>query len=433
MKRINRRRKLFPFYYGWAIVAAAFMERIVSMGVYNNMGIFFKPIMADFGWNRAQTAGAFSAAGLLTGGLSPFWGAQADKYGPRLFIMVEAISLAAGYILISQMNSLWQFYLFFVLFIGIGQSVSTTTILSTLPRWFEAKRGMVQGIVQSGAGLGIGLAPLLLTYLILNHNWRLAFLVSGLMIGGIVFMVAWIFRRSPQDMGILPDGKPVSLDDTKRGSESSSKSNKASANSSKTFTFREALSTHNLRKLLFVTMAAGFAHILIVTHLVPYATDIGFSPTVAATFMVVIGLANALSKIILGLASDRVGRRAALAFCFGLAAIMFVLLMTTKGLWALYIFAAGFGFAYGGWLPLFPAISADLFGVRSLGAIYGLTNASSAVGGALGGFMGGYIFDSTQSYSYAFLISEMLLLVAFALLLSLKIQGKDNHDVGSHI
>lgn len=409
----------FPFYYGWAIVGAAFVEHIVAVGLSNSQGVLFKPILAEFGWTRAMLSGAFSALTLLAGALAPFSGALADRYGPRKFIAMEAALLAAGYALLSTVTSLWQFYLFSVVFIGLGRTAGTGSIIPTIPRWFEAKRGLSQGIVQAGGGLGTVLMPLLVAYLILNYDWRFAYIVSAVLVGVVTILAAVVYRRRPQDMGLLPDGR------TQPGPQVAVARAGAAAPvlqgpSSGATTFGGAIRSRILWQLFGIAITAGFAHQLIVTHLVPHATDKGFSPTTAATFMAVLGAANMVGKLTMGSVSDYIGRRRSMVICFSLATALLLWLIRVDQMWAFYVFAALYGFAYGGWMPLFPTFTADLFGVRALGAIYGTVMTSSAIGGALGTFLGGYIFDLTQSYVYAFLMSAVLLIGGIGILLSLR-------------
>lgn len=419
MKPAHPPRRFFPFYYGWAIVAAAFVEHILTVGLSNSQGVFFKPILAEFGWSRAMLSGVFSLTALLVGALAPFSGALADRYGPRWFIAFEALFLAAGYMLLSLTGSLLQFYLIFVVLIGLGRSAGMGSLIPTIPRWFEARRGLAQGIVQAGGGLGTVLLPPFVAYLILSYGWRFAFIVSGGLVGVVVAVASQVYRRRPQDMGLLPDGRAES---PRRASSANptSAAGKHSIASGQGQSLRQALGTRSLWLLLGISVTASFAHQLITLHLVPHATDKGFSPATAATFMSVIGMSNMLGKLSMGMVSDHIGRQKAMVISFSLASLMLLWLVWARELWAFYLFAALFGFAYGGWMPLFPSLAADLFGVSSLGAIFGTVGTSNAIGGALGNFLGGYIFDVTRSYAYAFLLAVALLLAGIGLILSLR-------------
>lgn len=396
------------------------MEHIFAVGLHNSQGVFFKPMLADFGWTRAMLSGAFAVASLLMGGLAPLTGALADRYGPRRFIAMQALSMMAGYILLSRVGALWQVYLIFILFLGLGRSAGMGSIIPTIPRWFEAKRGLSQGLVQAGGGLGTIILPPLVAYLILSRDWRFAFVVSGILVGMATLLAAWVYRRRPQDLGLLPDGKTAS--DLLDQSSSESKGHAASRvhPAGKALDLRQALTTRSLWQLFAVAATAGFSHQLITVHLVPHATDKGFSTATAAIFMSVLGIANMLGKLTMGVVSDYIGRQRALMICLGTAASLLLWLTVAEEMWAFYLFAAIYGFAYGGWMPLFPTFTADLFGVRSLGVIYGTVSAANAVGAASGVFLGGYVFDVTHSYVIAFVLAAAFLALGVGLLASLR-------------
>ncbi|MFQ5826802.1 MAG: MFS transporter [Dehalococcoidia bacterium] len=410
---------VFPFYYGWAIVTAAFLEHVLAVGITNSQGVFLKPISADFGWTRGATAGAFALASIMTGLFVPVMGALTDKYGPRILATGQGVFMALGYLLISQTGSPWQFYLFCALFLGIGKSAGWGSIQPTIPRWFEAKRGLAQGIVQAGGGLGSVLMPLAVTFLMVSFGWRDTYMITALFLAVLLIPLAQILRRHPQEMGLLPDGRAEPVEKAGKGYLPLSPQG-LTPGSGQGFTMRQALATHTLWQLFFIAIAASFAHQLVIIHLVPHATDTGLSPVRAATLMSVLGISNIVGKLTMGTVSDRIGRRAAMTLSFSLAATMLFWVVVARGSWSLYIFAAIFGFGYGGWMPMFPTITADLFGVGSLGAIYGLVGTSMSIGWGLGAFLGGYIFDVTQSYNYAFLLAAMLLLGGIGLLLTLR-------------
>ena len=408
----------FPFYFGWVIVATAFLEHVLAVELINSQGIFLKPVSAEFGWSGGATAGAFGLASIMTGLFVPVMGALTDRYGPRMMATAEGLLLALGLFCISQIGSLWQLYLFSGLFLGIGKSAGWGSVQPTIPRWFNARRGLAQGIVQSGGGLGTVLLPLLLTLLILSLGWRGAYMTAALFVAVLLISIAQVFRRYPQDMGLLPDGRAEPVEMAGKGPEPLSHHG-PEPGSGQGFTLRQALATGALRRLFLIAIAASFSHQLVVFHLVPYATDRGISPVMAATLMSVLGTANMAGKLTMGPVSDRIGRRTVIALCFGLEAAMLLWLIVAWGPWSLYLFAALFGFAYGGRMPMFPAITADLFGLGSLGVIYGLVGTSMSIGWGLGAFMGGYIFDIMQSYDYAFLLAAMLLLGGIGLLITL--------------
>ena len=115
------------FFYGYVVVAVAFLILIVAWTTYNAFGVFFKPLQVEFGWSSAATSGAFSLSMIIFGALNVVVGGLNDRFGPRLVTTACGILLGVGYLLMSQVNSLWQLYLFLGVIIGIGMSGASMT------------------------------------------------------------------------------------------------------------------------------------------------------------------------------------------------------------------------------------------------------------------------------------------------------------------
>ena len=188
-------------YRGHIVVGASFVLALLNWGVYRTYGLFFKPMSSELGWTSAETSGAFSLAFLLFGIASIVAGRVSDKFGPKLVLITCGVLQGVGYLLMSQIHSIRQLYLFYGLIIGLGMGGIDTPTLSTIVRWFVRRRGTVIGIAKAGAGTGMFLVPLLASWLISNYGWRDAYIVIGIacMVG--VVSVAMFFKRSPEKLG----------------------------------------------------------------------------------------------------------------------------------------------------------------------------------------------------------------------------------------
>ncbi len=400
-------------FYGWVVVGAGLAIMTAVAGISNVRGVFYKPILTDLGWGRGETALGFSMAGLMNGFFSPLMGALADRHGPRLVGIICGSVLLVGFLATSRMESFWQLVVFYGLIVGVGLSAMWAPMASMVARWFEARRGFALAVVQTGGGLGTVVMAPLATSLILGSGWRMAYVVMGTAVGGIVLLAAQFYRASPQGMGLLPDGmypdsvEVIPLERLEGAGE-------------KSYSLRQAVATGAFRHVALAAAVGAFSHQLMLQHLVANVIDQGINPKVAATLMSVMGLSNIVGKLIMGMISDHIGRKPSLLISLSMAAVMMFWLFLSRDLWMFYFFAAIFGWAYGSWIPMYPALVGDIFGLRAVGAIFGLVLTANFVGGFFGGLLPGYIYDVTGGYGPAFLLAGVLLLVGVVSVLTLK-------------
>jgi MFS family permease len=167
--------------------------------------------------------------------------------------------------------------------------------------------------------------------------------------------------------------------------------------------FRDASLTLPFWLIMFVEMVSYMVSITPLVHIVPFATDTGISPMVAASLLAVIGGCSIVGRVVTGAVSDKVGAKNLLPVMLMIEAVMLFFLMESKGTTMFYLFAILFGLAYGGSVPLIPAVTADFFGPGSMGTIFGVISFGGILGGAFGPLLAGTLHDSTQSYGTAFL------------------------------
>jgi len=382
----DKKSKLF---YGYIVVAAALLIVIIAHGAQYTFGIFFKPILTEFGWTKVATSGAFSLYLVLWGFLSIFVGRLNDRFGPRVVMTVCGFFLGLGYLLMSQVGAIWQFYLFYGVIIAIGMSGAWVPLISTVPRWFVKRRGMMTGIVTSGSGIGTILLSLVASRLISDHGWHFSYIILGGGVLVLLMLAAQFLRRDPHQVGQLPYG----------GSETEEESPNLPTEG---FCFREAVGTRAFWIVCAVFFCFGFDLYTIMVHIVPHAIELGISPIIAASIIAIIGGVNTAGRIIIGSAGDRIGNKRCLIISFILMAAALLWVTVAKEIWMLYLFAVVFGFGYGGLAALMSPVPAELFGLRSLGTIVGAVMCSFTIGGAIGPVLAGRIFDITGSYNPAF-------------------------------
>ena len=405
------------FFYGWVVVAACFVVTYISYGIQYSFGVFFKPILEEFGWTRVMISGVFSVYMVVHGGSAVAAGGLTDKYGPKIIVSIGGLLMGLSLVVSSQVEQIWQLYLSYGVFFGIGMGVAFVPLQSTVSRWFTARRGLAMGIVAAGAGIGTLTFTPLTAHLISLWNWRNSYIVFGVLTGIIVVCSAFILRRSPQDMGLLPNG-----DTTQNIAVKTSKKNTQSLEEE--FTLRQAFTTIPFWMLIVIFALLSIPLGMIMVHLVPYSTDLGMDKTISAVFLGVLGGCSVPGRLIMGVISDKIGGKKALLICIVGQLLCMFWLQVAKCPWMVYVFAVFFGFSYGGWVTVLPFLAGEIFGSRALGLIIGLIIFAATFGGALGPVFAGYIYDVSSDYKTAFIGGAIITVIAFLLALFIKAPAK---------
>ena len=381
-------------FYGYVIVAAALLMAIAMWGARFSFGVFFSPVLEEFGWTRAATSGGFSLTWVFTGLLSILVGRLNDKFGPRLIMTIAGFLVGLGYLFMSRLSSLWQLY-FFYGFISIGMSAVLVPTLSTVARWFVKMRAFMTGIVLAGTGIALMVIVPAANQAIMKYGWRTAYLFVGMVVILIVVTAAQFLRRDPSQLGRLPYGY-VGQSASATGAEISGLS------------FREALRTHQVWLISLVYFCTYFIYNILLVHTVIYATGEGLASTQAVGVMALLGAAGIAGRMLMGLFADRIGNKQTMVMGAGLMVVTLFWLLMAKELWMLLLFGIVFGFGHGGMATMESPIVAHIFGMRSHGVILGLVFFSDTLGGATGPFLAGYLFDVTDSYRFAFVLCAIL-------------------------
>jgi MFS family permease len=394
------------FFYGYVIVAAALLISFVMWGARASFGVFFEPVLKEFGWTRAATSGGFSLTWVFTGLLSIAVGKLNDKYGPRLIMTVAGTLVGLGYLLMSRLSSIWQLYLFYGV-ISIGMSAVLVPTLSTVARWFFTMRAFMTGIVLASTGIALMAVLPVANRVITNYGWRTAYIIVGSVVIAVVVIAAQFLKRDPYQVGKLPygsDGKSTDGPDIETYGLS----------------FQEALRTNQVWLMSLVYFCTYFIFYMLLVHLVIYVTGQGISSSRAIRIMAFLGGAGIAGRTLMGIFADRFGNKQAMMLSAGLMMLALFWLLVAKDIWMLFLFGAAFGFGHGGMATMESPIVANVFGMRSHGVILGLVFLCDTVGGAVGPFLSGYIFDVTNSYRPAFLLCAILSITSLVAILFLK-------------
>lgn len=403
------------FFYGWVITGVVFLNLAMAYGSQYSFGVLFPSLIEEFGWNRQSLAGAFSLYAFIYSTLGVFLGRWTDRSGPRIVLVFGSICLGLGIGLISQVKVPWHLYVVYGLLASWGMSATYITANPTVVKWFVEKRGLALGLAQSGLGVGIIVIPPLTGWMISAFGWRQACIILGGAVGIVLFSTAFLLVGHPEKIGLLPDGREGNPPDKSSGSFQPEVTH-PKIYQEVSWSAVEAIHTKSfwvLTALFFCTWLFVF---LPLVHLVIFAMDIGLSKEAALMALGVLGGFSTLGRLVMGVISDRLGRKPTLMVNLGLQVFSWLWIMATNSPWMLVAFAAVFGFSYGGLSTVFPAIVGDYFGRLKAGSIIGAIFTIAGSAAAVGPLVGGYIFDLTHSYRLAFLMGAFTNLLSFVLL-----------------
>ena len=392
-------------FYGWVIVAAALIIICTLFGIRFSFGVFFKSIEAEFELTRAATSSVFSAYMILSAGFGILTGWALDRYGPRLVVALMGLFTGLSLLIASQTTSVWQLFLGYSLLLSIGTAGTVVALIPVVSRWFDKKRGLAIGIATSGTGMGTLVIAPVAAYLISNLGWRMSYMVLGLVAWLVVISLAMLLKRDPREIGALPDG-------VKSSAGRAELAEKEVDSQLTGLSIRQAFRTRNFWLMLAIWLSFAVSLSLIMTHVVPRATDLGISPIQAATILSLIGGSQILARLSVGRISDTVGRKVPGIICSLIGTGALIWLIWIPDLSMFYLFAIAFGIAYGGIGVINLALVGDIFGRRNLGTIMGFLEVGFSTGSAIGSLLGGFVFDVTDNYTVAFAIGAANMLIA---------------------
>lgn len=396
-------------FYGWFIVAAGFFALFVSTGARNGFGVFIIPMSDDFGWSRGQISAAIAIGWLMNGISQPFLGRLYDRLGGRTVISISLLVLGASTMLLSQTNNLWFLILIYGFVMSTATSgVSLVTIHAVLSKWFYRKRGVVLSISTSGASAGALILAPFATYLILAASWRVAWLVLGAFVLFLALPLAFmLFRDDPEKMGLEPDGDRSASPSDARATRANRPKGPLEAEN-----WQQSFRTPPIWQLTGAYFVCGMTTAIISAHYVPFAIDKGISPGVAALAFGLMSGLNVAGVIAVGTVSDKFSRKNLLATVYAVRGLAYVMLLFAPGLFGIWGFALVAGFSWIASAPLTTSLTADIYGLRNIGTLNGMSTFAHQTGGALSVLIGGILYDVFGTYTVPFGIAGVMLVGA---------------------
>jgi MFS family permease len=364
----------------------------IAYGIWYSYSVILVALLAEFGWSRSVLAGAFSVFTLVHGGVNPLVGALCARFRPLRVMAFGGAAMGLALVADSFIATPVQLYLGFGVLTAIAVSAGGwIPALVHVQREYQDRLGLSIGIVSAGVGVGMVLVVPLAQVLIDAYGWRTAFRGLGLL--AVIWIVPssiWLMRQ-PQIRGQSPI-----------------KQNQKNSGSDPTTTLREASRTQPFWLLVAAFFFGNACSQTLHVHQVAYLVDHGLSALVAASVVSVVGLASIFGKTGGGWLSDRVERE--LVYVVGIMIMVasgFVLLAlgASPTRWGAYGYAVLLGVGYSVTASLTPAMVSDRFSGRHFGAIVGIGLLGAAIGSALGPWIAGRLYDTTGSYTVAFMLA----------------------------
>jgi len=340
------------------------------------------------GWRVRVAALALALFTLLASLIfHAYWAAPAEQQMVQQLLFMKNLAVAGGLMLL----------------VGFGAGGTSIVLSATVANtWFFERRGLVTGILGGAASAGQLVFILLLAEVVDVWGWRQAVGLMALLVTVVVLPLAVIFLRSrPSDVGLTAYGsRPGQL---------------PLASDERLVPMKEALRTGDFWLIALSFSVCGFTTIgLVGTHFIPHATEHGFTEKQAAGILSIIGAFNVIGTIASGWLTDRYSPRKLLAVYYALRGLSLVVLPAISTVPLMSAFAVVFGLDYIATVPPTVMLTANRFGRRSVGTIYGWVTFSHMVGGAIAAALAGYIHDAAGDYGYAMYAGGILALLAAA-------------------
>jgi predicted MFS family arabinose efflux permease len=392
-------------HYGWVIVGVTFVTVLAGAGVRAAPAVLIRPLERDFGWTRGEISLALSLSMVMYGFGGPIAGRLTDRYGLRGTTLLFVATTAVGTTLSISLAHLWQLNVFWGLIVGLGTGGTATVMSATVANiWFESRRGLITGILGGASSAGQLVFLPLLVWLVGALSWRAAIVLLAALTAGLVLpAVAVLLRSRPRDIGLEPYG-------------TTGATRAAAAADTRVTPMSAALRTGDFWLLSITFAICGFTTMgLIGTHFVPHAVEHGFSEAQAAGILSLIGGMNVVGTIASGWLCDRFPPRKLLAGYYFFRALSLLVLPLIDTLPLMSLFAVVYGLDFIATVPPTVMLTAERFGRRSVGTIYGWISFAHMVGGAFGAAAAGIVHDAADNYTAVIYVAGFLAMLAAAM------------------
>ena len=378
----------------WKMAVAAFFGCFTIFGVVYSFGAFFKPMATEFGASRAYTSAIFSVTAAIYNLLGLAAGQLSDRYGARPVMAAGALAMGAGLCATASANRLWLSGAAYGLGVGVAAACWYVPALAVVGGWFVRRRTAALGVAVSGVGCGTLVIAPLAAALVQQYGWREAYVLMGVAATLLLLGCARLIEAPPSHEPTA--GAPIRL--------------------------TAAMGTRDFAMLYVSSVLSSVSIYIPLVYLPDFAQGHGVSRVAAAGLVGIIGAASVGGRLGLGAFADRASTIGLYKATMLLLGLSYAFWIGAHGYAPLVVFALVMGAAYGGMIALSPAVIAEIFGVRGLGALLGALYTSSALSALAGPPLAGFVIDRTGSYLWVAALSGGCSLIGYLTLIPLKIR-----------
>ena len=402
-------------HYGWVVVATTFLTMLVTAGAVGAPGVLLLPLQREFGWSTAAISLAMAVRLLLFGLMGPFAAAFINRYGVRKVTLSALSLIALGLALSMLMTQLWELVLLWGVVVGLGTGLTALVLAATIStRWFNARRGLIVGLLTASSATGQLLFLPLLASIATHSGWRTALSVVCALLAAAALLV-WLFMRDrPADLGLKPFGAAESAEGAPASPAPPGRDPEQSIAAAALHGLRDASRTRTFWILFGTFFICGAStNGLIQTHFIPFCSDNGLPEIAAAGVLATMGVFDFFGTIASGWLSDRYSPSRLLFWYYGLRGLSLIYLpfadFTYSGL---SVFALFYGLDWIATVPPTVNITVTTFGRERANLVFGWVFAGHQLGAATVALGAGIARTELATYLPAFLAAGALCIVA---------------------
>ena len=400
---LDLRERVRSVFYGWWLVGISGLVMALGNGpAFHGMAAWFPVLERRFGWSRAQLSLAFSMTrveGSITG---PITGYLIEKLGPRRMVLIGLLILGGGFLLLSQVQNLWQFYGAFIVMssgMGLGTWLPVMTVMNS---WFVRRRAMAMALAMEGNALGGILVVPLLAWAINPDQfgpdrWRAAALAIGIITIILALPISRMIRNRPEDYQLLPDGDEGTVLPGRSTTPGTPQPTTAVG-----LTWQEAIRTRAFWLISFGHASTSMVIVTIAVHIGPMLNlDRGLSLQTVGWVVVTYTGVGAAFTLVAGYLGDRLPIRLTIFVFATIQSASLIVLLLTHSAPLAFLFAVVYGVGFGGRNPLTTAIRGVYFGRRAFASITGISQIPMNFFLFSAPLFAGYMFDRNGNYDVA--------------------------------